>query len=220
MALATLDYADFDYYISDPEAIAILDFTEPIDGDSSLLVSKSVTGVSSPRVSFAPKTAVYPSQGLTLGRLRVRITGVPDSGTPGFGLLCLQSQRNLTGSSGAAYGLQFHGSSPHLLQLIKYTNGMLGGYALLASAGITIGAVHALQLDWAVAEDASWVVLYGWYGQASDYSDVERLLFYQDITSPLVTTVTEGGFYDDAGSGLPFAYRYDTLQLFGPPPAP
>jgi hypothetical protein len=211
-----LQYADFDYYPSSANIEAVLTILSPLTGLSSLLIRKA-GGIDSPSLNFAPLTPTY-MQGLIEGGLRTQIsTPELSSASQGAGLVCMQSQRDLS-SSGTAYGLRWQplAGADGRLHLLKLTSGLNTGVTVLDTVDIVSGVgLNTLQLRWRVSVPLGGTLLLGYHGTAVDFTDLTLAMAYLDASSPLSTSVTEGGFYLDGGAGFDFEVLFDQMQLEG-----
>lgn len=205
-------FADFDYYTSSANAVAIHDLITRIDGSGSLLLFSDSSSISEV-INFAAKTSVVATQGYAKGLVQIYMDPtILSSNSQGFGLLCMQSQRDMT-TSGSAYGLIWRQQAA-TLELFKCTNGLDDGanITILASTGLS-GSAAGLQLAWSQAADMSSVALIASAGVAEDFSDLATLLTYQDTNSPLTAHVTEGAFYNGGGSSADFSIYADLMTV-------
>lgn len=208
----TLAYVDLDYYLSGVTIQAVNDLVTRIAGEGSLRVDR-VSGTDSPSMNCAPKTTAGVRQGLTTGIIRGTFqVETLSSSSPACGLLCMQSQRNVT-VAGACYALAWQPlKTSAQLTLRKYSAGLAVPGSTVAVANAPAGTTLALQLAWALAPNGAQLVLEAAAGTALDYGDLSPLLSYTD-TSPLTATVTEGAFYEDGGAGQDFSMLLDNLSL-------
>ena len=197
--MTTLVRADFETFLTG--TLSIVNDAEP---DTFGLHLVHVSG--SPTLLFLPTTGAFAGQGVTHGLLTMTVVTAVSSGSQAIGLCCLCSQRDMRhGAGGQGYSVEFHPGNGQLL-LRKLTDGLSSG-TLLAMTTFS-GSFTDLRLLWAVGPDDAWVLLLVLVGAAEH-------LRYQDVSLPYVTSVSEGGFYEDGGSGLPFDIRYLTLTLDG-----
>ena len=218
--MAELLYPDLDYYLSSANIGALSDLVTVLRGVGSLIMIRLADN-DAEWCNLAPKTAVVATQGLTSGTLNALFAGASLEDTDdGGGLVCMQSQRDLT-SSGVAYALFWRRlSSSFALNLLKLSTGLGSGISYLSS--VTSAEVPALtaelvclQLAWALSEDLTSMDLMAFAGNATDFSDLAMVLHYVDTASPLTTSVTEGAFAL-APSGQPFRLTMDHMSLRGP----
>lgn len=212
--MADLVYADFDYFPSGVTIQALNDLVTAIDGEGSLLIDRD--GGASPSLNAAPLTPDV-RQGVSTGILRAAFRAdTLNSSSQGFGLLCMQSQRDLT-TSGTAYALHWQPLA-QLVRLLRIGNGLqnAGSITTLAFALVDAGTGGALQLAWELAADLTTMDLMGWWGNATDFTDLTQVVSVT-LTTPLTSHVTEGPYYTDGGAGSDFAVYVDTLSLQGPP---
>lgn len=205
-------FADFDYYTSSANAVAIHDLVTRIDGSGSLLLFSDSSSASEV-INFAPKTSVVAAQGLSLGIIQIYIdVDILSSNSQGAGLLCMQSQRDMT-TGGSAYGVVWRENAA-AIDLFKCTNGLddAANLTILSSSGLASGQT-ALQLGWVLASDLSSVSLVVSAGIEQDYSDLMVYLTYQDTTNPLTAHVTEGAFYNGGGSSADFSIYMDLMTV-------
>ena len=197
----TLGYSDFDYFLNGN--------IQALNVGNALVISR--TGSGSPGCNFAPKNPPN-AQGVTVGRLTSDANLANSSSSQSMGLVCMQSARNIT-TSGTAYALRFHKvAGVFTLELLKLSNG-LPTFGVLATLGVSSSLI-GLQLAWAVNADFDGIVL-----QAGYYTTpgvIIPALSYMDHQPYLSTTVTEGGYYNDGGSGASFTATFDNLTLEGP----
>lgn len=202
---------DFTIYLSSAQTVIDLTTVDPIAGSQSARIARaSGTSVTYGNVVGGPGSSAQ-----VTGRLRgLGKRTESSSNSHQYGLVCMQSAGDLTGGSGSAYGLRWRGNA---LDLIKTTAG-LAGFGTVATTALTQGTgVNAIQLDWVSDQQAmlGGTALTGWYGTATDFSDLTEVLSYTDSSSPLTSTVNQGFFGGDFGNGNDFRYVLDTLSLYG-----
>ena len=201
---------DYSIYLSSAQTVVDLTAVAPIECSLSCRIARA-SGASVTRANVTDGPGGSPQ--LT-GRLRVRGARTESSSNShAYGLVCMQSAEDLT-AGGSAYGLRWRGDE---LDLVKTTSGT-AGFSVLATVAITQGTgVNAIQLDWIGNQQGmlGGTSLAGWYGTASDFSDLTQVLAYVDSVSPLTTTAGQGFFGGDFGNGNDFRYVFDTLSLYG-----
>ena len=212
--MAALTFSDFDYYASSAAIEAINDTETVVEGTGSLLIAR-VSGTSTEQLTYAPKTPAQ-VQGTTFGAMRL-LMSIEELHSPSqaTGLLCMQSQRDLT-ATGEAYGLRWAPVSGRL-SIIKILDGLVNAGDITELAFVTgiTGSLRSVQITWRVAADTASIRFTVTTGTALDFSDLALAFSVTDNDSPLITTVTEGGFYNDGGAGEGFMVRYDQLGLRG-----
>lgn len=196
----TLVRADFEQFLA---GVLTVQNDSP-DSEGLHLVWTSGT----PTFFFLPTAGAFPGQGVTHGSLVVVVTPAVSSGSQSIGLCCMMSQRNmLPGGGGQCYSVEFHPVNGNI-SLRKLTNGYSSIGTLLAQHTFTGGSFSDLRLTWAKGPLNDWTFLVVAVGGAEQ-------LRYQDVSSPYVTSVSEGGFYSDSGSGLGFDVRFHSLVFRG-----
>lgn len=214
--MPNLSYIDLDYYLSDVDLEAIEDLVNPIAGAASLIVRRVSSNGPSASCNFAPKTPTFP-QGLARGTLQALVDNpaAAAGNEDALGLLCMQSQRNLT-ASGSAYGLQWNPVGQRL-QLTRYTLGLVNaaGRTVLMNLNPFALSVATLLLAWRYDAASDRVFLYCYTGEVSDFSDLQLRGSVVDSTGNLTAHVTEGG-YAQAATGGSISLRFDDMTLKGP----
>lgn len=208
-----LTYPQLNYYFSDALKIQTVNsLIDPLIGTGSLRIDRlPPLGGGSPNASFAPKIGEA-TQGIIQGKLRAFFHGdVISSNGQAFGLMCMQNIRDMSGAAGKAYALKYRPQNG-VFTLEKISAGLVMPATVLMLGGFS-GPTIALQITWALAMDSSSLTLNGYAGFQSDFSDLTLYFTYTDH-SPLLVTVTEGGFYQDGGSGLDFSVLVDDMGLF------
>lgn len=200
-----MSWTDLTYYASNA-GIVPTNTDGAIVGAGSLLVTK--TGGASMYLNGAWNLG---GTGFPRGRIRVILDAMSFVNDAQWaGLVCMQSQHNLT-AGGSAYGLLWkeHGIT---LDLVKTTNG-LANWQVLAHVAISASnMINTFQLDWAADDQLGWggTKLYGWHGLAYNFSDLAQVLEHTDATAPLVSSVNQGVCVVDASANNS-AWRFDSL---------
>jgi len=214
VAQETLLFTDFDVVMSSVQINAILNTTALALVDDASLQIYRVSGGSVSTLTMAPKAGKR--QATTIGQLRVLLKHtVGGSTSQQFGLVCMQSQRNIQ-TTGSAYLLRVRGENLDLCKLNG--TGLIGSppSQLATAAGVVpFNTTHAIQLQWTLdLAQLGGVQLRAWRGSALDYSNLIEVAAYTDLVSPLTTTVTEGVFAIE-GFGGAFTVLMDMLSLEG-----
>lgn len=212
--MPTLAYNDFNYFVSSTGIEAIQDIGAPLVATGSLRIRRAL-GSANEQCNFAPKTPDF-AQGTIRGRLRALFKEVTilSAASQHYGLLCMQSQRNLI-SSGTAYMARFRAS---VVEIVKVPAGLTGGgqSILATSATIVPGTgINALQIEWAYIPETGGTFLFAYHGTATDFSNLTQVASVNDQSAPYTTSVTEGGFFHDGASGFDFDIRIDQMTLAG-----
>lgn len=199
----TLLYNDFDYFTSTGGGFSTI--------AGVLRYAKTGGPSDSPISNFCPITT-HP-QGVTTGILTVDLGFTNTSNSQAAGLICMQSQRNMSTGGGQGYGVRYHTpGSVGTLTLLKFTAGIALSTVLDSAV---IGSMFGLALRWAVVPDFHGIVLFGgYYGTPGGI--ITFPISSQQFAPYLSTSVTEGGFYDDGGAGSGFTMTYDNMVLKGP----
>jgi hypothetical protein len=198
--MTTLVRSGFDYYINGGTLTI----------DSTMDPKLHITNLSSsPTLNVAPQLALVPTQGVTTGFLSMAATGSVSSGSQKIGLVFMQSQRDMApGGGGTGYEVALHVSTL-TLNVRKLTNGLRTAPTLLATLALG-GVVASLSVLWILSPLNDWVLM------VISVNGTE-VLRYQDFDTPYITSVTEGIFYDDGGSGNPFDITWLSTTMSGPP---
>jgi len=216
--MAELLYPDCDYYVSDA-ALAFYSDLVNVPLGTAALIAVRLSGTAALAGNYAPKTTTGVTQGVTAGTLQIVLHASDIQSTEdGGGLLCMQSHRDMTAVGTSAYGLLWRPTRTTTVgfALIKITNGLLdAGNITVLSSLIAPAITRTAQLRWTVADDDSSVLLETFYGSQVNFSDLLLRFSYIDSTSPLITSVTEGGFAL-ATSGQSYRLTFDHMTLKGP----
>lgn len=204
--MPTFVRADFDIYITG--GVDIVTEAEP-ENSQFLNVIKNGGPGDSPTVNWAPKVASLATQGVTNGYMTIQVTAALATASQRYGLVCMQSQRDLApGGGGTGYFLAYSPPAGRVW-FYKLTNGLRTSAVQLATAALSAAAT-SLSLGWVVGADDAWTLLVA-------ITQAGEVLRYQDFSAPLVTSVTEGGCYDDGASGNNFDITFLSATMLGPP---
>jgi hypothetical protein len=206
-----MSYASWTFYKSNAAHLCAIDASTPLVGAGSLHMSNAAaTNVSS--ITHGVYTA---SHGFTAGKIRSLLRAQGGGSLPNglYGFFCMQSQADLSSTSGSAYwgGVRIHGTGQIdcYAQLRKTTAGGLGlgngdtaqatgsDMALFTPPNTTV----AVQLEWQYHTSLGpGVQLVLSFGLAEDFSDLEEILNYTDTSSPLATAAAEGLAFRKVGT--------------------
>jgi hypothetical protein len=202
-------FADWTFYESHAAHLCAIDGAAPLVGTGSLQINNHAdNGQNS--VTHGYYTA---NKGFTRGRIRTllqltAVGGLPDAYA---GIVCMQSQTDMSSTTGSAYmGLlgisnQGLGQLRYWGKLFKTTGGFLGSWTTLATSTntslFTAGTTVAVQLEW-VADSAvlGGVRLILSFGSQTDFSDLAEICDYTDTSSPLSTAAAEGLMFRKIGT--------------------
>ena len=192
--------------------------TQQIEGSQSLVIGQTGGAVD---MHALHTVASGLTQGVTAGRLRTLVDKKTLSSTStGTGIICMQSARDVT-TSGSCYLLRFNTGAT--FSLVKITSGLTSSGTTLASGSFSPNPpndeVFAIELMWfndvafggtrlEVRADTS--------GSVTDFSGLPALpdLQFDDTSSPLTTSLAEGVFWQDLGSGSASEIVFDQTTLY------
>jgi hypothetical protein len=214
-------FSDFTFNKNNADIICAIDGSSPLIGSGSLRLS-NVDNKTVPRRVHGYYTS---NVGFARGKIRTLVNIAASSNRTRAGLYCCGSQANLA-SAGNVYYAAFESDSSggnRRLRLWKATTGfdedsVTPATALLtavAHPAFTLGTTKALELEW----HASLTLLGGTrlivrVGDETDFSDLDEVADYTDVTSPYTTCVAEGVFLLkwDTQTDLAEA-RFDSTRL-------
>ena len=207
-----LTHADMEYFGNISALQFANDLIQSITSNGSLRINRFSTTPLNLIGNFQPKITSAPTQGLPTARLRMSVRGVVISDNDQHvGLMCMMSQRNMSsGVQGQAYYWRYtlrNGT----LQLGQFVSG-INSTPIVFSTVSAHNISAALQLSWDLASDSSRITLRGYIGNQQNFSDLSQMVSHVD-TTPLTATVTEGGFYQETGSGRDVSLLVDNLEL-------
>ena len=196
----------------------------PIGGvDPGAYLRKSTPGGGSPTANWVVEPTSFPEQGLKIGFLDADVAYLlpekTSSTSQQLGLVCLQSHRELVASFAGhrGYGIKYDNVNGRLY-LVKFVAGLRIGVITLQTIQVhnfdIIRPPRRLGLGWIVDPQGQWTLLVAYFGLSPSglFSEVGR---YQDFDSPYIDGVSEGGFYDDGGSGSEFYLGFSRAVLRG-----
>lgn len=164
----------------------------PLVGSGSLFFYAAATAGSPTHLAEVLYTS---DPGQASGTLRTvfRINECVTAGGGQAGILCMQSQSNLTASVGNGYGFAWEGGSTSAMRLFLFSGG-LSAQSALSTGGFPLGinSVGIMQLHWAVS--GSTVTLQAEAG-AGTASTALSALYSAVITTSAFTTTQGQGFY-------------------------
>lgn len=226
---------DWNIFKDNSNIVSGVDFMTPIAGVGSLFINRGINGNST--VNIVPTDAGIHPHGRNDGRLRTLIRWDAQGGsttTQGVwaGVLCLQSQDDLTQGVGSAYGFGLftsEGFQTPAFRLYKFNNTGVNGLfppgtileavnlVDVPSLSIGIGIPYAIQIEWIT----DFAILGGTQlicsvGAALDFSDLTPIISYIDITSPILAGVSEGLVANMKSSTAVFDVQisFDQTSLF------
>jgi len=194
---------DFTFYTTEAGQEVALTSTNPILGTSSLRVRRhTATGTN---LACNGLRAAPAERGFVRGRLRTALRLETHTGTidHGLGLLCMQSQTNLSSGAGSAYGLMLRTSTTggliDSLRLLRYTAGLAAPTSnILASyaVNLALGTTVCLALEWRFDPGRNEIRLTGYFSPTFTFPT-------QPILPQVLTTVvTSGALSTSVGEGV------------------
>lgn len=191
--------SDFTIYKSDAGLTAGLYTTAPIAGAASLRMNQGTNPVTK-RINMVRNVA---PEGFTSGRVRYRFGVLTAEASVDIfmGVCFQQSQENLTGGAGTAYGVMLNptgGTNEYALVVIRLSAGLTNSPTILGTSSafiLTPGAANAqaFEISWelqtAPPVEMRFLVK---RGTATDFSDLITMLDFVSSTTVLQTTVGEG----------------------------
>lgn len=209
-------WTDFNYYPTSGLIHEILDPMTPIVGTGSLRIER-VSGTAPCALTWASGAGLR--RGAIRGRRRILLKALEISSLSAqYGLTCMQSAHDIS-VSGMAYALRVRGSN---IDLIKITNGIATDTSLATmDDGLSPpwSETQIVELVWVADQQGiiGGTYLEAWWAASTIPGDLTRVLRYLDISAPLTTSVNEGGFVVDSGTGMDFQFNFDSLLMEGPP---
>jgi hypothetical protein len=195
-----------------PKGIVFTDIITAIDGSGSLVMTHTPSNEFQ-SINMVPSTL---PTGVVAGRMRtiIRIDDLDDPSMQEnhFGILSMMSTEDMSefGTSNTAYGLSAsigEGFTPQSVRLWKFNQGLDGGSgsldilqildSVLPTFTYTSGGIIALEFEWRtepeIVSQLGGSLLIGRVGQALDFSDLQEVINFIDVT-PYTSTVGESLF--------------------------
>lgn len=208
-------FSDWSVYQNVNPVGASVSIAAPLVATGSLDITGSLTDPN--YVNLLPSFASAIPRAFTKGTVRTLIryeagTFIP-ANEKDFGILCMQSQEDLTLGVGAAYGGLAHAIFPagFEFRIVKYNAGLTDTPQVLASTVVpepyVIGTdIIALELEWVsdvINLGGVRLTLRRGIGALTDFSNLVTVLDIIDVPGPLTATTGEGlCFVDNQGAEL------------------
>ena len=210
------DLSAFTIYKANAGMLAVLDITNPILGSGSLKINRN--GTTGRFVNMVRATA---PNSFTSGRARFLLDSTADSAADAIGFVFQQSQTDLTGGVGAAYGLyvQMTNSVTDTWTplLYKFTAGLGTGTTLATGTSYVAapGTETAYEVEWILdVANLGGLQVKVKRGTASAYTNLvaDAALNIIITSSVLTVSVGEGPFYVGDPNSTGF-YLYDHFEV-------
>ena len=206
-----MPFADWDIYTS---GVMTIDETtdNAISDTKSLRVS---VGDVATRANGVPKTSSTLPQPSLKGKLTQLVRPVTLGGGRFFGLMSMQSARNVT-TSGSAYLAVLDGTQ---VLLAKIASGISGSFVTLGSASafvLSAATNYAIELEWDASDQAGAGGTQLWVraGLATNLTALTEYVVHTDTSGPLTTTLGEGWFFKTPTFPTAVDARYDNTQIY------
>lgn len=215
-------FIDWDQYSTGSTIAMANDTVSPIADTGSLFFDSSGSGNRQAHMSVSASSGI--NKGFTKGKIRT-ICNVA-SFTAGFqaGIVCLQSQDDVSGVVGSCYTLNMRSRTASAIDfrlvLNKHTTGLQNVTTLLdetANGLSTLGTDFVMELQW-IADlpglgGTQLVVSFG--NNTQDFNDLVPQFVVLDTTSPILTSVGEGVFCKViSASTEQVDVRFDETEIF------
>ena len=215
-------FIDWDQYSSGSTIAMANDTVIPIAGGGSLFFDSSGSGNRQAHMSVSTSSGI--NKGFTQGEIRT-ICNVA-SFTAGFrtGIICLQSQDDVSGIVGSCYTLNMQSRTSSAIDfrlvLNKHTTGLQNVTTLLdetINSLSTLGTDFVMELEWVAnlpgLGGTQLTVSFG--NNTQDFNNLVTQFIVLDTTSPILTSAGEGVFCKLLSTSTEQVdVRFDNTEIF------